>query len=65
MTRHWSGKHHRVVRGIDAISMDWTDGSAAIPCDFRVYDKPIRGRKMHQHFRDMLDGAGARGFQPA
>ena len=64
VTRHWIGKHHRVVRGINLISMVWTDGSAAIPCDFRVYDKPIGGKNKNEHFRDMLESAGARGFQP-
>ena len=64
VTRHWSGKHHRVVRGINLISMVWTDGSAAIPCDFRVYDKPIGGKNKNEHFRDVLESASARGFQP-
>jgi putative transposase len=40
VTRHWSGKHHRVVQGINLISLLWTDGEAHLPCDFRVYDKP-------------------------
>ncbi len=26
VTRHWSGKHHAVVRGINLISLLWTDG---------------------------------------
>ena len=51
VTRHWSGKHHRVVRGINLISMVWTDGSAAIPCDFRVYDKPIGGKNQERAFQ--------------
>jgi hypothetical protein len=32
-------KHHRVVQGINLISLLWTDGEAHLPCDFRVYDK--------------------------
>ena len=47
VTRHWSGKHHRVVLGINLISMVWSDGNAVIPCDFRVYDKPI-GRQQQE-----------------
>ena len=39
MTRHWSGKHHRVVQGINLTSLLWTDGEALIPTDFRLYDK--------------------------
>src|SRR3954453_6757714 len=26
VTRHWSGKHHDVVRGINLITLLWTDG---------------------------------------
>ena len=37
VTRHWSGKHHRVVQGINLISTIWTDGSAIVPVDFRIY----------------------------
>ena len=62
VTRQWSGKHHRVVRGINLISIVWTDGRAAIPCDFRVDDKPIEGK--NKHFRDILESSSARGFQP-
>ena len=51
-----------MVLGINLISMIWTDGRAIIPTDFRVYDKPIRGK--NEHFRDMLDSADARGFRP-
>ena len=36
VTRHWSGKHHRVVKGINLISLVWTDGRAIIPCDFQA-----------------------------
>ena len=64
VTRHWSGTHHRVVWGINLISMVWSDGQAGIPCDFRVYDKPIGGHNKNEHFRAMLARAQARGFQP-
>lgn len=64
VTRHWSGKHHQVVLGINLITLLWTDGVALIPTDFRVYDKPIGGKNKNQHFRDMLVVAKGRGFQP-
>lgn len=64
VARHWSGKHHRVVLGINLISLLWTDGEALIPTDFRVYDKPIGGKNKNEHFRDMLAAAKGRGFQP-
>jgi len=64
VTRHWSGKHHRVVLGINLISLLWTDGQALIPTNFRVYDKPIGGKNKNEHFRDMLAAAKERGFEP-
>jgi hypothetical protein len=61
---HWSGKHRAVVRGINLISLVWTDGDRTIPCDFRVYDKPRDSLTKNDHFRDMIDAAGERGFTP-
>ena len=57
VTRHWSGKHRRVVLGINLLTLLWTDGEKLIPCDFRVYDKPLGGRSKNDHFRDMLAAA--------
>ena len=65
VTWHWSGKHHRVVRGINLVSLVWSDGTARIPCDFRVYDKPVGGKTKNEHFRDMLTAAHSRGLRPA
>ena len=39
VTRHWSGKHGRVVQGINLISLVWTDRQCRLPCDFRFYNK--------------------------
>ena len=65
VTWHWSGKHHRVVRGINLVSLVWSDGTARIPCDFRVYDKPVGGKTKNEHFRDMVQAAHSRGLRPA
>ena len=65
VTWHWSGKHHRVVRGINLVSLVWSDGTARIPCDFRVYDKPVGGKTKNEHFRDMIQAAHSRGLRPA
>lgn len=62
--RHWSGKHHAVVRGIDLVSVVWTDGDRIIPCDYRIYHDPRQATK-NDHFRGMIDAAHARGFRPA
>ena len=63
VTRHWSGKHHAVVRGINLVSLVWTNGDRHIPCDYRVYEK-ADGRTKNDHFADMLRVAYARGFKP-
>jgi hypothetical protein len=61
--RHWSGKHHRVVQGIDLVSLLWTDGDRHIPCDYRIYHDAKEATK-NDHFRAMLQAAHARGFRP-
>src|SRR3954447_17055262 len=62
--RHWSGKHHRVVAGINLVTLLWSDGTDAIPCDYRLYDKPVDGLTKNAHFRAMLQTAEERGFLP-
>ena len=64
VTYHWSGKHHRVVKGINLLTLLWSDGEAHIPCDFRVYDKPTGGSTKNEYFREMLEVAMERGFKP-
>jgi putative transposase len=62
--RVWSGKHHRVVKGIDLITLLWTDGDRNLPCDYRIYDRPNDGKTKNDHFADMLQVAKKRGFNP-
>ncbi len=64
VTKHWSGKHHRVVKGINIITLLWSDGDARIPCDYRIYNKIQDGRTKNDHFCDMLLKAKIRGFEP-
>jgi putative transposase len=64
VTRHWSGKHHQVVMGINLISLLWTEGDAHWPCDFRIYDRPHDNLTKNDHFQNMLKKAAERGFQP-
>src|SRR3954454_11851188 len=63
VTNHWSGKHKEVVRGINLITLLWTDGDRKIPCDYRVYSK-ADGKTKHDHFWELLLTARARGFSP-
>jgi len=77
VTRHWSGKHKRVVSGINLLTMLWTrSGSSSgsgsgsgssrplVPCDFRLYDAPRDGLTKNDHFQAMLRVAKERGFVP-
>jgi len=64
VTRHWSGKHHRVVQGINLISTIWTDGTSIVPVDFRIYNPNGDGKNKNDHFRDMIRAADERKFQP-
>ncbi len=62
--RHRSGKHKRVVWGINLINMVWTDGDRTLPVDYRVYDKPTDGLGKNDHSRAMVLAAQRRGFSP-
>ena len=68
VTWHGSGQpgalRARVVQGINLVSLLWTEGTARIPCDFRVYDKPVGGTTQNEHVRDMVTAAHTRGLQP-
>jgi len=64
VTRHWSGKHHKVVKGINLTTLLRSDGDAHIPCDFRIYHKDKDGKTENNHFADMLCKARKRGFNP-
>jgi len=65
VTRHWSGKHHAVVRGINLLTLLWTEGDRHVPCDYRVFDKAKDGRTKNDHFQALLQVAQSRGFRPA
>jgi len=64
LTRHWSGKHRRVVQGINLLTLLWTDDEALIPCDYRLYEKAVDKLSKNDHFRAMLATARERGFAP-
>lgn len=60
----WSGKHHKIVKGIGLITLVWTDGINTFPVDYRIYDKDGDEMSKNDHFREMVMTASARGFQP-
>jgi len=60
----WSGKFHKVVKGIGLVTLVWTDGTYSFPVDYRIYDKKGDGLSKNVHFRAMLQTAFTRNFQP-
>ena len=64
VTRHWSGKHKRVVQGINLISLVWSQQGCRLPCDFRIYNKAEDGLSKNDHFQQMIKEAQQRGFHP-
>jgi putative transposase len=64
VARPWSGKPKRVVRGINRMTLVWTDGDRIVPCDYRVYDKATDGLTKNDHFLALLRAAKARRFEP-
>jgi hypothetical protein len=65
VVRHWSGKHHAVVSGINLITLLWTDGDRHVPVDYRIFDKQRDSLTKNDHFSGMLKEAHRRGFTPA
>jgi hypothetical protein len=65
VVRHWSGKHHAVVSGINLITLLWTDGDRHVPCDYRIFDKKKDTLTKNDHFQAMLKQAHKRGFEPS
>ncbi len=63
--RHWSGKHHAVVSGINLITLLWTNGDRHVPVDYRIFDKKRDALTKNDHFQAMLREAHHRGFVPA
>ncbi|QBQ54442.1 IS701 family transposase [Nitrosococcus wardiae] len=64
VSRHWSGKHPAVVKGINLISLLWTEGDSHLPCDYRLYDKVHDALTKNDHFLALLQSARERGFEP-
>lgn len=61
---HWSGKHHRPVKGINLLTLVWTDGDRHVPCDYDIYDKVHDGFSKNDLFRQQLQTAKQRGMSP-
>lgn len=61
---HWSGKHHRPVKGINLLTLLWTDGDRHVPTDYDIYDKAHDGQSKNDLFARQLRTAKDRGINP-
>jgi hypothetical protein len=61
----WSGKHHRTVKGLNLVTLYYSDVQGrSLPVNYRVYDK-ADGKTKNDYFRDMLAEVLAWGLRPA
>lgn len=61
----WSGKHHRSVKGINLMTLYYTDiDNQHQPINFRVYDKR-EGKTKNDYFQEMLKEVLSWGLEPA
>jgi hypothetical protein len=61
----WSGKHHATVKGLNLITLYYTDPQGrSLPVNYRVYDK-ARNKTKNDYFQDMLAEVLAWGLRPA
>jgi hypothetical protein len=61
----WSGKHHRVVKGINVITLyDCDVEGRHPPVNYRIVDK-AEGKTKNAYFREMLTGVLTWGLEPA
>ncbi|MBD1923693.1 transposase [Microcoleus sp. FACHB-831] len=60
----WSGKHHRIVKGIQLITLYYTDPSGkSVPVNYRIYNKQ-EGKTKNVYLREMITEVLGWGLQP-
>ncbi|MEH1793626.1 IS701 family transposase [Nostoc sp.] len=61
---YYSGRHHRIVKGIQLITLYYTDLSGkSVPVNYRIYDKQD-GQTKNDYLRDMITEVLVWGLQP-
>lgn len=61
----WSGKHHKTVKGINLITLYYTDSKGnSLPINFRIYDKEENKTK-NDYFIEMLEEVLRWGLKPS
>ena len=60
----WSGKHHRIVKGIPLITLYYTDPSGkSVPVNYHIYNKQ-EGKTKNVYLREMITEVLGWGLQP-
>ena len=62
--KQYSGNEHGLLNGICLVNLLWTNGEEYVPVDYRIYRKENDDLTKNDHFRNMLDIAEKRGFEP-
>lgn len=61
---YWSGKHHKPVKGINLITLFYTDiNGKCLPVNYRIYDK-AHNKTKNDYFREMLTEVIEWGLRP-
>jgi hypothetical protein len=61
----WSGKHHRIVKGINLVTLYYTDAQGHhLPVNYRVVNK-AEGKTKNEYFQEMLQEVLAWGLKPS
>ncbi len=51
---YWSGKHHKPIKGINLISLDYTDiNGVSVPVNYRIYNRS-EGKTKNDYLREMV-----------
>jgi hypothetical protein len=62
---YWSGKHKRAVKGLNIVTLFYTDiKGISVPVNYRICDK-LSGKTKNDHFKEMLLEVLEWGLQPA
>ena len=65
VSHFWSGKHHRVVKGLNLVTLFYTDPQGrSVPLNYRVYDKS-EGKTKNDYFVEMLREVLDWGLRPS
>ncbi len=60
----WSGKHHQVFKGINIVTLYYSDLSGkSVPINYRIYDKK-EGKTKNDYFREMFSEVVTWGLKP-